>query len=600
MPSRLTMRQKTFTRFSQLLGVGLFVAFILSVWPAIVQAEEIRCFDSDLTLTQDGTLDVNEEIVMDFQDASRHGIFRVIPVTYKRGSGTYSINLKLKSITDENGVALPYKAERNGPDLNFRIGNPDSTVTGVHAYRIHYLVTRALNFFDDAPELYWNVTGNDWPFPIAKCMAYFHPPASVSLKDLRSKSFIGERGSKYTGQVVQKDGSLVIVSKRLAPGAGMTVVIGLPKGSITPPSLIEQIFGFCEDWLGLVAIPLIAGLGLYAFWHSCGRDQKSIDTVSVEWTPPPDLTPAEAGTLIDERCDVPDVVSTLVDLASRGYLNIKPIPYNGILLLSKKDYRFTKTQPPKGSPPLKPHEILFLNALFGGKETVNYLSSLTGKFSLDIPDIKRAIWAELAAKRLFLRDPDTDRQGFYGLAILLSIIGFFVVITGDNATRAVGGGLIIAGVMTALAANAMPARTAAGSVAVARCRAFQRFVKTAEKRRIEVLAKDDPTIFGRLLPYAMVLGAADQWANAFKDLMVAPPDWYDNSAFGGQGTFSPYFFVDDLGYSLKAISSGFAAKAPVVSSSSDNWDSGAGGGFSGFDGGGSSDGGFGGGGGGSW
>lgn len=592
------MPKKPIVRFSVLVG-SLLVALLLNFFPQNARAEVIRSFSSDLTLRKDGALDVNEEIVMDFQNASRHGIFRNIPVTYRRGVGMYSINLKLKSITDENGDDLPYRAERNGPDLNIRIGKAETTVTGVHAYRIHYQVTRALNFFDGAPELYWNVTGNDWPFRIAKCIAYYHPPSSVGLNDLRAQAFVGEQGSRNSGQIVQKDDSLVVVADDLAPGEGLTIVIGMPKGAIAPPSVLDGVLGFCEDWLGLVLVPLLTGAALYSYWHTFGRDQLAASAVSVEWTPPPGLTPAEVGTLIDESCDIPDVVSTLVDLASRGYLQIKPIPYNGILLLSKKDYQFTKTEPPKQSQPLKPHEILFLNALFPPNETQNFLSSLKGKFSLDIPNIKQAIWAELASKKLFFRDPDTDRQWFYILAFVLFMIGAITALLCDNAYRATGFGLVIAGIMTALAARAMPARTAAGSTAVARCRAFQRFVKTTEKKRIEVLAKDDPTIFGRLLPYAMVLGAADQWANAFKDLITAPPDWYDNSAFGASVPFSAYRFVDDLGDGLRTINAGFAAPPLIISSGSSS-SGGAGGGFSGMGGGGFSGGGFGGGGGGSW
>lgn len=603
MPSHVINCQKFSSRFF-LPVLALIFAVLANVNPALAKGEEIRCFASDLTLTQDGTLDVSEEIVFDFRNAARHGIFRVIPVQYKRGAGTYSINLKLKSITDENGKALPYSAERNGPDLNIRIGNADTAVTGVHAYRIHYVVNRALNFFDGAAELYWNVSGNDWPFPITKCVAYFHPPAAVPLAQLRAQAFVGERGSRKTGKVVAKDGSLTIVANSLGPGQGMTVVIGLPKDAVIPPSVLDNIFAFCEDWLTLVGIPVMASVLLYLYWNAFGRDQRAMSAVGVEWTPPPGLTPAEAGTLVDERCNMPDVVSTLVDLAVRGYLQIKPVPYNGILLLSKKDYLFVKKPTPNMGPALKAHEILFMNALFGGNEKINYLSSLTGKFAREIPEIKRAIWAELAGKKLFARDPDTERYWFYGFAILLFLVGFFTVVFGDNAGRATGGGLIIAGVITALAGNAMPARTIAGSLAVARCRAFQRFVQTAEKKRIAVLAKDDPSIFGRLLPYAMALGAADQWANAFKDLMVAPPDWYDNSEFGGRGSFAPYFFVDDLGETLKTISAGFAAPPTSTSSSSapssGGWGGGAGGGVSGFGNGGYSGGGFGGGGGGSW
>ena len=49
-------------------------------------------------------------------------------------------------------------------------------------------------------------------------------------------------------------------------------------------------------------------------------------------------------------------------------------------------------------------------------------------------------------------------------------------------------------IVVALSANYMPARTALGSEALRQCLAFQRFVRAAEKKRIEVLAKDDPTL----------------------------------------------------------------------------------------------------------
>jgi uncharacterized membrane protein len=136
----------------------------------------------------------------------------------------------------------------------------------------------------------------------------------------------------------------------------------------------------------------------------------------------------------------------------------------------------------------------------------------------------------------------------------------------------------------------MPAKTALGSRKLRECVGFQRFVKLAEKDRLEKLITDDPTIFGRLLPYAMVLGVADEWANKFSDLMKEPPDWY--SPYGGwHGGFYSGMFVNHLGNSMSSMSSTFVSKPQSQAGSGGSGFS-SGGGFSG--------GGFGGGGGGSW
>jgi len=334
-----------------------------------------------------------------------------------------------------------------------------------------------------------------------------------------------------------------------------------------------------------------------------------VASIGVEWTPPPDLTPAEVGTLVDESLDTPDILSTLVDLASRGYLKIKVIPYTqGFFQLGRKDYEFTKTQPIKSDPPLKQHEKLHLDAIFPGDATTNKLSDLKGVFSADLPFIRQAIWTALLSKGVFVRNPEVDLAAFHWAGGAIVVAGIFLLLISSPAGRATAFGIIISGLIVMVSAKAMPQKTPAGSLAYARCKAFQRFVQTAEKQRIALLAKDDPTIFGRLLPYAMVLGAADKWADAFKDLMIRPPDWYDNSAFSSNTIFSPDVFVYDLGDSMHSITSGFMA--PVPSSYSGNgggnggfgggsWTSDAGSGFSGFSGG-DSGGGFGGGGGGDW
>jgi hypothetical protein len=45
----------------------------------------------------------------------------------------------------------------------------------------------------------------------------------------------------------------------------------------------------------------------------------------VEYEPPENLKPAEVGTLVDEYADDRDIVATIIDLAIRGYLKIRPL-----------------------------------------------------------------------------------------------------------------------------------------------------------------------------------------------------------------------------------------------------------------------------------
>jgi uncharacterized membrane protein YgcG len=592
----------------QLTIVGLFLLLAFAASGNAAKAEEIHSFTADLSVNQDGNLKVKEDIVIDFGHFVRHGLRRFIPVTYNRGAGTYTLSLKVTGVTDASGNSLQYQVDNAGPDVSIRIGDPYKVVTGVESYSISYEVRKAINFFDSGPELYWNVNGTRWPYRIDKCIARFHPPFGVAARQVHLAAYQGVSHSTAHARTISQDSKgIVVQADNLKPGENLTVVFGLPEGSIKRPTLLDEIFIFIGDWLGLFLWPVLTGIALYLFWSFYGRDEKRITSIGVEWTPPPDLTPAEVGTLVDESLDTPDVLSTLVDLASRGYLKIKVIPYDrGFFNLSQKDYEFTKTQPPKAEPALKPHERLFLDAIFPTGTNINTLTSLKGKFALELPYIRNEIWGALLSKGLFSRNPENDVTTFGTIGAGVVICGIVLLLISTAAGRASAFGIIISGAIIAVSGRAMPQKTAAGSIAYARCKAFQRFVQTAEKQRIALLAKDDPTIFGRLLPYAMVLGAADKWADAFKDLMVKPPDWYDNSAFSNNSTiFMPDAFVYDLGDSMHSIASGFTALPTYTDGGGGggfgggSWSSGAGSGFSGFSGG-SSGGGFGGGGGGSW
>ncbi|MBS1956152.1 MAG: DUF2207 domain-containing protein [Cyanobacteria bacterium SZAS-4] len=571
---------------------------------ANVAASKIVSFNADISLSKQGVLDVNETIDMDFANQPRHGIYRFIPIRFHRDLGTYTTFIRVLGVTDASGTPYHFQKSDIGSDVTIKIGEANRVVSGRHVYKVHYQVARAINFFDKEPELYWNVTGDQSQYAIGSASATIHLPMS-NLAGIRSEAFVGPPGSTKTLPVsVANNVVTVRTASVLPPGEGLTFAIRMPVGTVTLPKVSQELIWFYQDWWEAFVLPLATAVMLWIYWVFFGRDRGGAKAVGVEWEPPKDLTPAEVGTLIDEKCDMSDITSTLVDLAARGHMKIQQIPYNGILMMSKNDYRFTELTAPPDAIPLKLHETLMLTAVFGYTSRESSLSSCTGKFYSNIPDIKAAVYNSLLAKKYFARDPNTDRSTFVTFGALIVVVGLFAVVLGGNEMRASAVGFLLSGIVVAMASNTMPARTAAGMQALNQCLAFQRFVRKAEKKRIEVLAKEDPTVFGRLLPYAMVLGCADQWSKAFKDLETPPPDWYSSS----DGTdYTTYTFAQDLGYGLNTISRAFSSPPtpPINFSGGSGGGFGggggsAGGGFSGFGGGGSSGGGFGGGGVGSW
>jgi hypothetical protein len=569
--------------FLQLLAVACVLGF--GSTPK-ARAETIRSFDTAIRLQKDTTLDVVETIVWDYEGARRHGIFRLIPIRYNRYNGSYTIYLDVISVNDEQGRKRKYRTSRKWNNLEIKIGDADVWVSGVQTYVIRYKVRRAVNFFKDAngreaPEVYWNATGDEWDFPIGQATARFYPPAGVAISDLKTTSFQGRRGSTQPANVEARGDHVLFYANNLSRNEGLTIVVGLPAGSVVKPTALQNLLWILADWWPAFLLPIVGAGVLLTLYLQGGRDVEGGQ--AVEWNPPTELSPAQVGTLVDEHCDMADIVSTMVDLAARGYLIIEETESTKFLFLSSKDYTFIKRADAPPVSELQSFEREFFNGVFGISDRAT-LSSLKNKFYTHLPTIKSGIYNSLVEKRLFNSNPESTRTAYVGAGIVLIVLGIIGFFAGQAAW---GIGLLVVGVLCVVLARAMPSKTATGSKMLRQCLGFQRYVELAEKERIKVLADKDPTLFGRLLPYAMVLGVADQWAEAFKDLITEPPDWYVGPGYGHG--FVPYMFVNDLGRGMNSMGQTFSSQPQSTGGS----------GGSGFSGGGGG-GGFGGGGGGSW
>ena len=580
---------------SLFLSLTVAVAAIVAV-PAKAETRSlaIEKFEAEVVVLDDGVIRVRETITARFE-GQWNGIYRTIPIEYRTPQGfSYRLLVEPRSATDANGNALKLESSRERHYLKLKIWVPQALDT-TKTITLEYRVDNGLKFFEDHDELYWNVTGDEWDVPLESASATITLPETA--KGVRATAFTGAYGSTANEADVKTAGSAIQVRMRrlLAFREGLTVAVAWDKGAVAEPGAIGKGVMFLRANWPLGAPVLVFALMAY-LWHHYGRDPR-LKPIVARYEPPDGLSPAEVGTLVDDRPDLRDVTATLVDLAVRGFVRIEEKDESKMFgLWSSKGHSFELLRPRSEWKDLVPHERTLLDAVFtcgtgalepgAGPLARVSLSDLENKFYKDLPDVKDRIFERLMERGYYLRRPDSVRKFFL---VIGGVVGIGGAVLGGNAaghfTLVAPMALIVAAVLSgAIIAGFgwfMPARTIRGTEVLEGALGFEEFLGRVEGERMDKMIRT-PEMFEKFLPFAMALGVESNWAKAFEDIYKEPPRWYH----GGSPTgFRPSSLTSSLGR-MSAAAGTAMASAPRSS------------GGSGFGGGGRSGGGFGGGGGG--
>jgi uncharacterized membrane protein YgcG len=576
----------------------------------------IRSFVSDYGVLENGEVDVVERIEVDFGKLSRHGIYRVIPVEYRRlvrpdlpiPAGTVDVGIDVDRVVDGTGEPYEVQVSREGPRTRIRVGSPDFCVTGPVTYVLHYRLEKgAIAFFDELDELYWQVTGTEWPVPIERVEASVRLPSDRALARADSAPWQAHCYAGTAESTSDADCTAEILSpgffrfaarRTLQPGEGLTLAAGFPKGIVPGPTPATRAADMLFRY-GPLAIPLIVLVLLAWIWGRYGREP-AMGSIAPQWRPPDGLRPGPAGALVDQRADVDDVVATVLDLAVRGHLQIREVPPKffdrdsiagkllGSVGLDRRDWELVRLGQDAGE--LEPFEKEVLRALFDG-QAERRLSDLKHEFYKDLSKIKEKIYDDLVRRRLFPRSPAATRTRWVVMGILVLVAGFGLGFLALGAGYwAVLPALVISGILVIAFSFSMPKMSAEGARVRRHVEGLEEYIRRAEKAEIEFkdAPQKTPELFSALLPYAIALDVSDIWVRQFEGLLTSPPAWYVGT-WSGTGSSS--------GWNLAGFSDGLS---DFKSSASSTLQSAPGSSGSGSGGGGSVGGGGGGGGGGSW
>ena len=302
--------------------LGLILVFGLSskVWAAEYTIDK---FDARIVLNQDRTLTITEVINTNFL-VDKHGIFRIIPYIYSARGKTINSKLTVLEVSNEMGEPINFTVENYNKSKKIKIGSASKTVKGYQSYVIKYKVDGVVQEYNNEPEIYWNVTGDEWEVPIAKVSAKV---VSNFGKIINTKCYGCETSNS----------NLAVFDGRM----GMTIVVGIDRNNeLKKYSQLEKVLKIIGDNWGYLAAFLPLFLSLF-FWYKKGRDKRYLtdnvyyqpdDKTSVNvgllsrphlpmvYSPIDGLTPGEIGTIIDEKIDTKDIVAEIVELARLKYL----------------------------------------------------------------------------------------------------------------------------------------------------------------------------------------------------------------------------------------------------------------------------------------
>ncbi|MGA1847193.1 DUF2207 domain-containing protein [Deferribacter abyssi] len=567
------------------------VTLLLFAFSSIAKAEYffIKDYVVNMFINKNSIIDVEEKILVHF-NTPRHGIFRKIPYKYTVKNidknlerpfiygKTYKI--KIYDIKVENFNFTTHKKDNY---VFIKIGSANKFVNGDIQYIIKYKIYGAINFFNDHSEFYFNVIGQEWPVPIKKATFNIYFPNSY--KPDETKYFIvsgkyGERNNDIS--YIASEGLITgEINNTLPPKNGITVGIWFPHNLISKGSFFSRVsFVILNNKIYL--LPLIVFISMFILWYLFGKDKNIIKIV--QYKLPENITPAEAGVLIDDKTDNRDLISLIFYWAANGYLEIEETDSNG-LILKKKDYILSKLKDlPENA---KSFEKTIFYGLFPGTTKSVRISSLKNRFYVYLNDAREQLENEMTLQDYYESTSQTLTTISYFISVVMFILGVGIGIFFQRIDYIVS--FAISAAIIFIFARIMSKKTEKGTKVYQLVNGFKEFIERVEKPKLKILLKQDPNYFDKILPYAVALGIEDKVAQKFKDLITEPPKWYRGST---HRRFTTVLFVHSLNDSMKVMNTAFTSSPQTSSSVGSGFSGGGGGGFSG--------GGFGGGGGGSW
>ncbi|HHW69696.1 MAG TPA: DUF2207 domain-containing protein [Tenericutes bacterium] len=583
-------------------------------------------YDIEITVNEDNSFDIIETLKVYF-NVEKHGIYRKIPLKNNIIREDQSKGFNRAKITDVD-VNNKYVINKSDSFYEIKIGDKNKYIKGKVDYVISYKYNIGKDDTSKFDEFYFNIIGDQWDTYINEISFKAHMPKSFNQDkigfSLGSKGTVGYDDLYYSVEGKTIKG---IVLRRLEPNEALTIRLELEEGYFST----AQEFIYWDDIVFSLSVLILFFDLIYIIYQLILKNKHNKIIVPIEFYPPKNCNSTEAGYIYNGDISDKDIMSLLVYLASKGYIEISEKQYTGAFKTT--GYRFKKIKDYDGNNKI---EKQFMDGLFELTDDVTD-TELKKKFYKTVAEIKKELYSKEIKDQIFERKYRNNTLKINVLIILtfilISIIPNYLsigepvfislvfpitaqmVITHtifnykNNSANmfliiffSIWGGfpwlfLILPGLLMKLELiivymsglliicfmqymkKKVKIRTQHSNELYCKLQGLKNFINIAEKEKLEALIMENPSYFYDIIPYAYVFGLTKKWISNFEGISIPPVSWYDGHTSG----FNSFM--------INNYSKVTTINTPTSSS---------GGGSGGRSGGSSSGGGSGGGGGGSW
>ncbi len=507
------------------------LALCLSALPASAQSSKTLVWnrlDCDITIQPNGDLRIVETNVINFTSGSFTFGYR--DINQSRLTGVQNVQ-----VTEGNSTT-PLRIETTTSDAGaYRIKYYFSRAAQneTRTFNIAYTIKGATRYYDAGDQVYWACVYADRNgFSVLNSRSTIRLPNGTTASDAAT---YGPQAT-MTGQ-----GESIVTAtanEAIPSGKEFEVRVQFPHGVITGNApawqqaydaqrQYDEVTKPRNDLIGLIAGALaflLGPLGTLVLWQTRGKDPNVGLVADYITEPPTGIAPGVAGTIVDEKVDLPDILATLIDLARRGVISLQEnrtdTPNDWIM----------RREAGANQARLAPFEQRILSALKLDEDgDPKQMSALKNKFYANIGLIENDLYQALVDQKLYPAKPPTVRNSYSTLGGLLIAAGV-VTFCGSTMFTDVSSFIVcvpiaifITGIILLIIARAMPSATRDGAEVKMKLQAFKRYLQNIEKYVDLNTAKDQ---FDKYLPFAIAFGLERSWIQKFSRVNTPAPDWY--------------------------------------------------------------------------
>jgi uncharacterized membrane protein len=415
-------------------------------------------------------------------------------------------------------------------------------------FRIEYTVIGALRVYSGGDQLWWTAIPEEhYGFPIGSAQITVQLPSGLAPREGVDpiETFGAPADIKVNGTTVDAQ-----ATQSLGGEDFFEIRVQYPHSPTARAPIWQSDFDRQRDFdenvqplvnLGLFAIAFLIGIGgpflVFALWYTRGRDPETGPVPEYLTEPPTDLPPAVVGTLLDEQADLRDIMSTIIDLAHRGYIVIEEEQQEGLFGIGRSS-SFTFKRTDKAIDDLRSFERRIINGVFSSDKMERTLESMRNSFYAVIPSLQSDLYEELVSANLFTAKPTTTRAFWGGIGSILLVLAFIVGVGAFSLVEGISPALIcipfaigLTGIMALIVGQHMPAKTRKGAEDAAKWNAFREYLVNLDKYDS---AEKAAANFDDYLPYAVAFGVDRAWMRRFSQVENVPiPTWYYPTYVGG-------------------------------------------------------------------